>query len=342
MANKIILIHGLGGSTDGTWGKFPELITKDVDIPYEVHLIGYTTPMPELLRPLTYLRFLAKAPSLLNIANGIITDIETSCDLEKDNIILAGHSLGGVVLKKVLLILKNRGQTHNIKKVCFFDVPHEGSGYANIGRYLFFRNRHMKSLVNNSIELDDLNEQWVGSSLNDELIIQSIIAENDDIVSATSSKSIFRDHSIKTILGVNHTTIVKPESYDSTVYKVFKEFVLKKNTVTKYNCLASRDINDWKSIEERNHAFNYASDAKRKSNLQALSSALKEEQVIIRLVGASGMGKTRILLEAIKENDELTDEAILVYDAPEYEKRIKESVRRMVEDEAHGLEIGRA
>ncbi|CAH7071421.1 conserved hypothetical protein [Vibrio chagasii] len=339
MANRIILIHGLGGTEDGTWGKFPELLEKDEEISYEVRSVGYTTPMPEAMNPKTYFRIFARAPSLLNIANGILTDIETHCDLEKDNVILAGHSLGGVVLKKVLLILNNRRQAHNIKKVCFFDVPHEGSGYANIGKYIIFRNRHLRSLVNNSIELDDLNEQWIGSRLNDELVIQSIIAENDDIVSATSSKSIFREHDIKTILKANHKTIVKPESADSTIYKVFKEFILKKNTVTKYNCLASRDINDWKSIEERNHAFNYASDSQRQNDLQTLSSALKEEQVIIRLVGASGMGKTRILLEAIKENGALTDEHILVFNAPDYETRIKESIRKMVEEGAHGLVI---
>ncbi|MFH7587640.1 esterase/lipase family protein [Oceanimonas smirnovii] len=339
MANIIILIHGLGGKKDGTWGKFPELLEEDEEIPYQVYSVGYTTPMPELKSPKTYLRILGRAPSLLNIANGILTDIETHCDLEKDNIILAGHSLGGIVLKKVLLMLKNRGQVHNIKKVCFFDVPHEGSGYANVGKYIIFRNRHLKSLVSNSVELEDLNEQWVGSRLNNELTIQSIIAENDDIVSATSSKSIFREHSIKTISNVNHKSIVKPESAESTVYKVFKIFILKKNTVSKYNCSASRDIHDWKSIEERNHAFNYASDSQRQKDLQTLSSALKQEQVIIRLVGASGMGKTRILLEAIKENDALTDEHILVYNAPEYETRIKESVRAMVEESAHGLVI---
>lgn len=339
MANKIILIHGLGGSQDDTWGKFPDLLEQDEEISYTVHLVGYTTPMPDPKSPKTYLRLFARAPSLLNIANGVLTDIEIHCDLEKDNIILAGHSLGGIVLKKVLLMLNNRGQTHNIKKVCFFDVPHEGSGYANVGKYIIFRNRHLKSLINNSVELDDLNEQWIGSRLNDELTIQSVLAENDDIVSATSSKSIFRDHPFKTILGTNHKTIVKPESADAKVYKVFKDFILKKNTVLRYKCSASRDIHDWKSIEERNHAFNYASDTQRQKDLRTLSSALKQEQGIIRLVGASGMGKTRILLEAIKENAALNDEHILVYNAPEYETRIKESVRAMVEEGAHGLVI---
>ncbi|MDH5922810.1 alpha/beta hydrolase [Vibrio splendidus] len=339
MARKIILVHGLGGTKDGTWGLFPELLTKDKDLSCEVLSCGYTTPIPEFFSPRTYTRIVERAPSLLNIANGILTYISEKCDLEKDEIILAGHSLGGVILKKVLLILNNRNTTHNIKKVCFFDVPHDGSTYANVGSYILPRNRHLKSLTRDSSELDDLTEQWSNSNLNNELDILSILAENDDIVSSSSSKSIFRDHPIKTILETNHRTIVKPENSNAIVYGVFKKFILKKNTILKYKNSASRDLEDWKSIE-RNHAFHFASDELRTKALDALTSELKlEQQSTVRLVGASGLGKTRLLLQAIEVSKSINDNGILVYDAPGYEKNIKESIKKMVEYKAHGLVI---
>lgn len=55
------------------------------------------------------------------------------------------------------------------------------------------------------------------------LEIMSIVAANDDIVSSSSSKSIFRHHQVETINDVNHSTIVKPESMESSSYIVFKK-----------------------------------------------------------------------------------------------------------------------
>lgn len=330
MAKKIILIHGLGGTADETWGKFPNFLVEDRDVEFEIISCGYESP--------ALWKIWKRAPGILNIANGVLTDIRARCDIENDEIILAGHSLGGVILKKVLLILKNKGISHKIFKVCFFDVPHDGSGYANAGKYVTFRNIHLKSLSRDSAELDDLNEQWVHSGLNNELDILSIIAANDDIVSSSSSKSIFREHAIETINDVDHRTIVKPESTNSTAYIVFKQFILKKNTVVKYKNLASRDLEDWKSIE-RNHGYHYVSDEVRSNDLQALISAIDSKRSVTRLTGASGLGKTRLLLEAIDASKSIDDSCALIFNAPGYDIPIKESIRLMVDDCVHGLVI---
>lgn len=330
MAKRIILIHGLGGASDGTWGKFPNFLEEDIDIDFDIHSFGYTSP--------SLWKVWERAPSLLNIANGVLTEIKSRCDIENDEIILAGHSLGGIVVKKVLLMLENKQVSHKISKVCFFDVPHDGSGYANVGKYLSFRNRHLKSLTRDSSELDDLNEQWIHSDLNNKLDILSIIAANDNIVSSSSSKSIFREHQIETINDVDHITIVKPESTDSLPYIVFKDFILKKHTITKYKNRASRDLEDWKKVE-RMHSYPYVSDEERAKSLESLISALGLESTVIRLTGASGLGKTRLLLEVIDALESIDDSSILIFNAPGYDTIIKETVRSMVEDNVHGLVV---
>ena len=111
MAKRIILIHGLGGASDGTWGKFPNFLEEDIDIDFDIHSFGYTSP--------SLWKVWERAPSLLNIANGVLTEIKSRCDIENDEIILAGHSLGGIVVKKVLLMLENKQVSHKISKVCF-------------------------------------------------------------------------------------------------------------------------------------------------------------------------------------------------------------------------------
>lgn len=330
MAKIIVLIHGLGGIADGTWGKFPHLMENDNDIDFNIISLGYESP--------SLLKFWKRAPSILNIANGVLTDIKARFDIENDEIILVGHSLGGIIVKKVLLLLHNRQTSHKIFKVCFFDVPHDGSGYANVGKYLSFRNRHLKSLTRDSSELDDINDQWIRSNLNSSLVILSIISANDDIVSSSSSKSIFREHEVETINNVNHITIVKPESKESLSYMVFKKFILKKNSVNRYRNLASRDLEDWKSIE-RKHNYHYVSDEARKKDFKALTAALELDRAIVRLTGASGLGKTRLLLEAIDTSTSINDSCVLIFDAPGYDTTIKESIRKMIEDLVHGLVV---
>lgn len=331
MAKKIILVHGLGGANDGTWGKFPNFLDSDPDLEFSIISYGYESPH-------IFKQFWKRAPSILNIANGLLTDIKARCDLDNDEIILAGHSLGGLVVKKLLLRMKDKKINHNIRKICFFDVPHDGSGFANVGKYISCRNRHLKSLCRDSSELDDLNDQWVDSELDNALDILSIIAANDDIVSSSSSKSIFRHHRVETINNVNHRTIVKPESMESSSYLVFKDFVLKKNTVNRFKNIASRSLIDWKRVE-RNHSYHFVSDEKRDNNFESLVKALNSDRSVARLTGASGLGKTRLLLEAINASSSIDDTCILIFNAPGYEKIIKESIRRAVEEKVHGLAV---
>jgi hypothetical protein len=331
MAKKIILVHGLGGAFDETWGKFPAFLEADDDLDFSVVSYGYESP--HILK-----QFWQRAPSILNIANGLLADIKSRCDLDNDEIILAGHSLGGLVVKKLLLRMKDKKISHNIRKICFFDVPHDGSGFANVGKFISFRNYHLKSLCRDSSELDELNDQWVDSGLDNALDILSIVAANDDIVSSSSSKSIFRYHKVETINDVNHRSIVKPESTNSSSYIVFKKFILEKNTVNRFKNIASRDLNDWKRIE-RNHSYQFVSDKKRDKDFKSLVDALDLNHSVVRLTGASGLGKTRLLLESIDASSTIDDNCVLVFNAPGYEKDIKESIRRAVEGEVHGLAV---
>lgn len=331
MGKKIILVHGLGGTSDGTWGSFPDFLEKDKDLDYSIVSYGYQSP--HILK-----QFYKRAPSILNIANGLLTDIKARCDLDNDEIILAGHSLGGLVVKKLLLRMKDKKINHKIRKVCFFDVPHDGSGFANVGKYISFRNRHLKSLCRDSSELDDLNDQWVDSGLDNALEIMSIVAANDDIVSSSSSKSIFRYHQVETINYVDHRSIVKPESMESSSYIVFKKFILDEHTVNRYKNTASRDLEDWKSVE-RNHSYHYATDEKRTKDFGSFVTAMNLERAVIRLTGASGLGKTRLLLEAIDASSSIDDSCVLIFNAPGYDTVIKESVRAIVEDRVHGLVV---
>ncbi len=331
MAKYIVFVHGLGGDKEKTWGNFPRFLMDDDQIEYTVIQYGYTSP--HFIK-----QFFLPAPSILSIANGLLTDLTARCDLDKDDIILVGHSLGGLVIRRMLLRLDAKRTSHNIRKVCFFDVPHEGSGFANVGKHIAFLNQHLKSLTRNSTELDDLNEQWIDRKLDEHLNILSVIDANETVVSAMSSKSIFRHHPIETINRVDHISIVKPNSEDDTVVLLLKSFIKNSPSVGKFNLKAAKPINDWLKYDERKHELPYEEDEARKNAFNALSEALNSSNTSVRLTGLSGLGKSRLIIE-YKDRQKLKDDDFIIFNGSENTHVVKESIKTAAENGAHGIII---
>ena len=331
MAKYVFLVHGLGGVADLTWGKFPEFLRNDPLIDYQILEYGYQSPHPVK-------QFFLAGPSLLNIANGLLTDLQTLCNLDEDDIILVGHSMGGLVIKRVLLRLKAKKINHKIFKVCFFDVPHNGAGLAKIGKFIAFRNRHIKSLCSNTTELDDINDQWLDANLNKSMDILSIIDASESVVSSMSSKSIFRDHPVETINNVDHERIVKPNSEDDVEVKILKNFIISKKKINKYKNRASKSFEKWiKFDEHRQHNMEYFEDKEREEAYISLCDALKSNTPMVRLTGLSGLGKTRLLIEYIKRN-KIDKDSLLIYDGTKKDDSV-ESLRSAISDKAEGLVI---
>ena len=331
MAKYIVFVHGLGGEKDNTWGRFPQFIMDDEEIEHTIIQYGYTSPHP-------IKQCFLSAPSILSIANGLLTDLTTRCDLDKDEIILVGHSLGGLVIRRMLLRLDAKGTSHNIRKVCFFDVPHEGSGFAKVGKHIALLNRHLKSLASNSTELDDLNEQWIDKKLDEHLNILSIIDANETVVSAMSSKSIFRHHPIETINGVNHSSIVKPNSENDTVVLLLKSFIKNSPSVGNFNLDAAKPIKEWLKYDERKHELAYEEDEPRKVAFSALSEAINSNKCYVRLTGLSGLGKSRLLIE-YKNRNNLRDNDFIIFSGTENIYTVQESIKRAAENRAEGFII---
>jgi len=332
MTKYIVLVHGLGGESEKTWGKFPEFLINDKDIDYKIIQYGYTSPNPVK-------QFYLPAPSILSIANGLLTDLNARCKLDKDEIILVGHSMGGLVIRRMLLRLNAKGTAHNIRKVCFFDVPHEGSGFAKVGKHVAILNRHLKALANNSTELDDLNEQWVDKKIDAHLNILSVIDANETVVSAMSSKSIFRDHEIATINDVNHSTIVKPNTANDTAVLVLKSFIKSKPSIGKFNNdYVSKSISDWLKYDERRHELTYLEDEARKIAYKGLEDAFESVTPIVRLTGLSGLGKSRLLIE-YKNRHHIEDEDLLIFNGAGNFEQVILRIKFAVENKAEGLAI---
>ncbi|MFM2598107.1 esterase/lipase family protein [Vibrio fortis] len=305
MAKYIFFVHGYSSNSRKAWGEFPDFIKGKFGDQYEVDCLDYVSPhkLYEFWKP---------APNHLNIAEAFITDLENKCDnFSNDEITFIAHSNGGIVVKKLLQQLALSEIQHNIARVCFLDVPHSGSGFANVGKFFNPRNKHLKALNSNSDSLAEINQRWHKEGYDSKLQILNLCAEVDDVVSRSSSSYNYPD--TKTIPRVNHGEIAKPNSKNDNVVIEVEKFLRSNPKLNKYFIGASRTYRNWRKID-RLHNLHYVEDEQRKEALLSLTSVLDSDKPLVRLTGLSGLGKSRLIVEYIVKNS-FPEDLILIYNA---------------------------
>lgn len=329
MKKYIIFVHGLTGKVGTTWGKFSDFLKADESIEYTVKELGYYSP---------YFAWFMPAPTIASIASGLLTDIRKECCIENDDIILVGHSMGGIVIKQLLLKLNEENIKHNINKICFFDVPHQGAILANIGRYFSWRNRHLKSLAMNSADLEAINSAWFNRGIDRNLSILSIVDASESVVAAASSKSPFRHHPIETIQNVNHSSIVKPKSENDAVVTYLKNFIKSKRSVGQVSSQVGKPIYEWRKYDERKHELPYKTDNARQLAFESLTQALDSGTPYVRLTGLSGLGKSRLILE-YQNHYNIDEKEFLVINGSDLQSTIQSEISRLSESRITGYII---
>src|SRR5208282_5241184 len=131
----VLFVHGLGGSTDATWGDFPKLIEQDSDLAarYDARTFGYSTGM------------FGPAPSLQTCAEALGTEIETRYP-GYSSIALIAHSQGGLIARWHIAEAINSGRPLRIDRLLTFATPHQGAGGASIFSLIPGASRQTKAL----------------------------------------------------------------------------------------------------------------------------------------------------------------------------------------------------
>jgi pimeloyl-ACP methyl ester carboxylesterase len=216
----LLLIHGLGGKAEATWGRFPTLLVEndpDFARDYRVAFFSYPTMLVRTI-------FSRKAPSIHELADALRTEIENRY-ADYTSIVLVCHSLGGLIGRMYLLNEVKAQRPRRVSGIVLFAVPNNGAELAGVGKYISWQHRQMQQLCRNSDVIEQLNRDWFTMGLGGAVRAKYVTGTQDRVVDRFSARATWGNPDVETVVGKGHIDIVKPERVDDGVVIVLKRFL---------------------------------------------------------------------------------------------------------------------
>ena len=234
---RIVFVHGFSGTPQTTWGDLPDLVYDDPDLPsLRVTNWGYKTGI------------FRKCTGIKDIADLLITRL---CESAKsyDQIILVGHSIGGLIVLKALVDemverqAAQRAPLDRIERIALFATPLDrdlvqrlirnliGSLPGYVARKIFgnrqLRDLHERELIER-LRVDVINRIYPPSAGRNKdsqrhIPIHTFVAEADSVVTEAAVRGWFRDPPPRMIEGTDHTTIKMPPRRDDLRYRLLAD-----------------------------------------------------------------------------------------------------------------------
>ncbi|WP_298516258.1 ABC-three component system protein [uncultured Kordia sp.] len=227
----VIFIHGFIGGEE-TWVKengskplidyvFTDGLEKKVDI----GLFLYHTKLLEFFPKISRIaKFLEKKKATKNLpieslSDLLSTQLKYRCT-NYENIILIGHSMGGLIAKRFILNDIKQHSSSKVKLYISLATPHSGSDLATYGKNII-SNCQVKDLAPLSNNINSLNQEWVQcKSLPQRFYAQGL---SDDIVPKISGVSFDRDKIEPIYSDDDHFTIIIPDNEDDVIVHALRK-----------------------------------------------------------------------------------------------------------------------
>lgn len=238
-SKHVIFIHGLSGNSFSTWSSLEGEKTfwpiwLEEDIPdLAIWTIGYNASVSRLH---------GTAMHLTDRATNVLEQLLNEPDLnDGKEIILIGHSMGGLIIKQLLRTADSMSANRNeantfiqsVHRVAFLATPHTGSNLASLAdrlRIIIWPSEATMSLVKNDPNLRDLN-YWYREWSQKNKIHHLTLMENQPlthfgiIVVPVDSADPGLYDARPIMIDANHLTICKPANKNSEIYKNIKSFI---------------------------------------------------------------------------------------------------------------------
>ena len=222
MENSVIFIHGLSGSTEGTWGKMRKIVSDDKFFAdFVIDFYSYPTSIIRI-------PFFKKSPSIYELAEGLRSHIRHHHSSAK-RIFLVGHSLGGLVLKQFILSSHKVNENWNIAAAIMIATPHTGSSLANIGKNLSWRHSHLRQLARGGDLLRSMQEDWLALGIEEKVDSLYISGGIDAVVERHSSSPLGGAKYFDNLISYGHIDVIKPDGSDDIRYLAVKRFIAERS-----------------------------------------------------------------------------------------------------------------
>lgn len=247
IACNVIFFHGLGGHPHKTWSVSSEpkvcwlqWLAEDIE-GLGVWTVGYDAAAS---------RWRGSAMPLADRATNVLQRILAEPRLQMGELVLIGHSLGGLLIKQLLRTAESIAHQHGdaanfirrVRRVAFLATPHFGVGAATLADRLriFIRpSAATACLVRNDSNLRDLNNWYRDWSAKQDLAhliltesrpmrVAGLVVKPDSsdpgILDNYSTGSA-RQFSRPICIDANHIGICKPKDRSSEVYALIRNFL---------------------------------------------------------------------------------------------------------------------
>lgn len=219
----IIFVHGLGGKRYGenaTWGHFPSFIYNDFPEIADVGLYSYTT---------LFHRFFKKSLKFKDEVE-IIADRIRECN--HDNILLIGHSLGGVLCMAATVKLLDTPAIKKISGLILMATPMLGS--LKVPSFIDYLIEDFKVLKPHSTTIYDIQRTFTNRiNIQKDLVVPerismpigAVIAVQDSWVDKLSAECNIPGNQICHVRET-HTEIVKPKDKEADAYRFVSKWIV--------------------------------------------------------------------------------------------------------------------
>jgi tetratricopeptide (TPR) repeat protein len=235
---NVVFVHGLGGHVYDTWRRgaddatfWPLWLAEDIE-GLTVYSLAYDAPSTN---------WLGTAMPLQDRARNVLECLLGEADLQNGPVAFVCHSLGGLIIKKVLLNLQQqagrRPEAANfldrVMRVVFAATPHTGSRQATLLehlRFLAWPSSITGTLVANDPTLRDINVAYRGlaeerrATLSHRIFYETAGTSAGMIVDQGSADPGLPGDPPGPI-EANHIDIVKPSDRDAQIYVQTRQFI---------------------------------------------------------------------------------------------------------------------
>jgi len=235
---NVVFVHGLGGHVYDTWRRgaddatfWPLWLAEDIE-GLTVYSLAYDAPPTN---------WLGTAMPLQDRAVNVLDCLLSEADLQKEPVTFVCHSLGGLIVKKILLNLQQQATRRpeaadlldRVTRVVFAATPHTGSGQASLLehlRFLAWPSSIASTLVANDPSLRDINVAYRGladerrATLSHRIFCETAGTAVGMIVDqASADPGLPGDPPVP--IDADHIGIVKPSDRGALIYVRTRQFI---------------------------------------------------------------------------------------------------------------------